>query len=713
MDSLKALIEKVDDDYLTGLSNKGTVKRAYKDLEQEAPVVLWREQEAEVRLKEESCIIRSPLQESGCSCPSRSICRHVLTAILWLKREQGGEEKGEEREEAAGQTKGETGQAKEAAEQMKEAAGQAVFEEILALPAKRLKSACGSKGYRQFLAHARTGDLPSIEESSIVTVTIPWEKAVVKLMTPFQYSACSCHSRELCSHKAQAVLACQMKKGLVTIKELEALQTEENPLDEKAIKKACDTILGQLGQQISEGLFRQSPEAAESLERLAVIAHRSGLPGLEGSLRAASSCYGQYFSRSASFRTEELLENLLSLYRRTKRLARSGQQEEIRLLAGNFRDAYEPAGKLHLVGMGERSFISKTGYEGEIYYFLETEQKKWYTWTDARPTIYETAKKTRPSGMKSAQAPWDLNCGRGQLQNLEFTLQNAMAAFGGRLSVSQKSKGEAVGIRDFGREDIGGMIVWDFERLLRELSDCGEQEFDGRGKESGKAGREKLTLAGAVRFEETVFDTVAQQFSWCVYDGRGRKLFIALRYTREEQTVIRMLERLEKRLRGQPPGEIVFFGSLYIDERGRLCLYPIEVFFDEDFGSGRKEEPLTDGEEKDDGEVYSSKILSVMKQYLEEATSCLLDVFASGFASVQEETLSELSELSKEGERLGLHQAGEALAEIGRLLQERRHRMDFLPEPVILETDRLFRYLRLCGEKLSRDMALHTMRGRE
>lgn len=102
-----------------------------------------------------------------------------------------------------------------------------------------------------------------------------------------------------------------------------------------------------------------------------------------------------------------------------------------------------------------------------------------------------------------------------------------------------------------------------------------------------------------------------------------------------------------------------------------------------------------------------------MKQYLEEATSCLLDVFASGFASVQEETLSELSELSKEGERLGLHQAGEALAEIGRLLQERRHRMDFLPEPVILETDRLFRYLRLCGEKLSRDMALHTMRGGE
>ena len=33
-ETLKALIGQVDDDYLTGLSNKGTVKRAYKDLVQ-------------------------------------------------------------------------------------------------------------------------------------------------------------------------------------------------------------------------------------------------------------------------------------------------------------------------------------------------------------------------------------------------------------------------------------------------------------------------------------------------------------------------------------------------------------------------------------------------------------------------------------------------------------------------------------------------------
>ena len=67
MEALKTLLGQVDDDYLTGLSNKGTVKRAYKDLEKETPVLTWQEESAQVALKEETCVIRVPLGESSCS----------------------------------------------------------------------------------------------------------------------------------------------------------------------------------------------------------------------------------------------------------------------------------------------------------------------------------------------------------------------------------------------------------------------------------------------------------------------------------------------------------------------------------------------------------------------------------------------------------------------------------------------------------------------
>ena len=51
MEELKALIQQVDDDYLIGLSNKGTLKRALKDLEQETPSLTWEEGAARVALK--------------------------------------------------------------------------------------------------------------------------------------------------------------------------------------------------------------------------------------------------------------------------------------------------------------------------------------------------------------------------------------------------------------------------------------------------------------------------------------------------------------------------------------------------------------------------------------------------------------------------------------------------------------------------------------
>lgn len=75
----------MDDDYLIGLSNKGIVKRAYKDKGEVAAQVQSTGEEASVAVGEETVTVRYPLGESKCTCPSRSICRHVVQAILVLK----------------------------------------------------------------------------------------------------------------------------------------------------------------------------------------------------------------------------------------------------------------------------------------------------------------------------------------------------------------------------------------------------------------------------------------------------------------------------------------------------------------------------------------------------------------------------------------------------------------------------------------------------
>ena len=127
--------------------------------------------------------------------------------------------------------------------------------------------------------------------------------------------------------------------------------------------------------------------------------------------------------------------------------------------------------------------------------------------------------------------------------------------------------------------------------------------------ENGQGRREKLALAGAVRWDETVFDTVSQRFTWSVFDSQGRALFISVKYTKEEKMTVQLLERMEKRLRGRGFEDIVFFGSLYLDGEGRLCLYPIEVFFGEAYG--KQEAPAAAAAES--GGV-SWEILTSMKR---------------------------------------------------------------------------------------------------
>ncbi len=275
MDTLKEMLKHADDDYLTGLCNKGTVKRAYKDLGQETPAVKWQETEAEVALKEETCVIRMPLGESTCSCPSRSICRHIVTAILWLKQEQAEAAAPEKEEAAAEDTEGSAQKEEKAAAEQnntektprsmpageKEQAKPHLLEEILQIPPDRLKRACRGRKFEQFLAHMNAGELPPIEESSIITVTLPWEKATVKLLEPFAYSSCTCHSRELCAHKAQAVLAYQILKGRLSLKELSGLREEESLWDEEQVRRAGKSVLESVLHQMYTGLSRQSPES--------------------------------------------------------------------------------------------------------------------------------------------------------------------------------------------------------------------------------------------------------------------------------------------------------------------------------------------------------------------------------------------------------------------------------------------------------------------
>lgn len=834
MEQLRMALQQADDDYLVGLSNKGIWKRAYKDLEGEMPSLIWQGEDAQVTLNSETCVIKNPLGESTCSCPSSGICRHVVTAILWLKGQmgedgqkeqdnQGGEDS--QKEQSAGESAvnwsaqeaqnlqmnsdrsvvqggptvqnsltTSTAQGTSTAQEntathgnqsgtptqnlSESSAGESAVgkssiprEEFLSVPIDRLKRACGNRRYQTFLSRMKTEELPQLTETSIVTVTIPWEQTTVRLLSPLEHSTCTCHSKELCGHKAQALLLYQLKYGKLHLKDLEVLEAEESSIDIRLAKEAAGTVQEHILAQFEMGLSRQSLEVEESLERLAIICHRAQLANFENRLREAASDYRLYFQRSAAFRVEELFRKLLALYELTGRVLEAEAPAELSTLAGSFRSDYELVGQLQLMGMGARSFSSKTGYEGEIYYFLETRQKKWYTWTDARPVFYEGTRRRPGSAAGQAPAPWGLTCSREQMSEMEFELKDAKAASGERLSSSQDTKSEIIGPRNMELPQIQELVYDDYELLLHDYfgpkqnhgsdtgtgsddfseydsPDVGEDEGGGSGADTGeisgigmggesdismesgsdgtgsgdRAGggrsrRERLVLVRAFHWEEPVFDSVSQQFSWGLQDKKGRTLFISLRYTKAERYTINLLERLEQRLRRREEKILLFLGAVYL-ENGRLCLYPIE-FYRQGKGASIEgqaaEESQASSRQSSGSEILKIPyaVFETMEQYRQEAARTMSDLLVSGLASVQEEVLSAMSLLAEDGRRLGLTFAGDELSDLREMLENRRHQTDFRPEPVMDAMTRIIRYLLACRQKLSYDMARLAMEPEE
>ena len=604
MSALLELIRRTDDDYLAGLTNKGTVKRAYKDLEQASPAVSFEGEDARVTLSDAVCLIKAPLGESTCSCPSRSICRHIVTAILWLKKQEmpaegeaaqnsgpvqegteasdperiqkdAGAADPEQAQKDAGAADPEQAQKDaEAAdpERAEKNSGAVVqggpverWESLKCFPLDKIKKAMGSRKYAAFLIRLQAGFQPEIEESSIITVRFLWQQVTVKLLEPLDYSSCSCHSSRLCEHKAAALLAYQLQCGILTLKELSDTPKDGRKWDVQQMKAAAAAAKQLLTEVMSNGLARSSADIPETMERMAVISHNCSLPDFERAFRELAEEYRSYFGRKASFTEEGLLDRITALYRRACLLEECEDDAQIGRLAGSFREEYLPVPDLHLMGMGRRYFRSKSGYAGYTYYFMEKDTGRWYTYTDARPVFYDN-RKISPKAAGSAPAPWELNCSLEQITDLEFVLKDPSVTQSGRISSGSKTKAEIVGVKPFSREFWNGRTDRDFLALLK-----------GTFEEDAGSKQEHLAVVLPARCKGSQFDSIRQIFCMELEDLMGRVLEIEVRYSQEEEPVIKTLEKLSQRLQAKRNALPAFVGRLYLKD-GHMKMYPVDYF---------------------------------------------------------------------------------------------------------------------------------------
>lgn len=524
-ESIRAALAAADDDYLIGLSNKGTVNRAKKDLQALTPTAEAAGETVVVTMGSETVMLAAPLGRSTCSCPSSSVCRHRIGAMLWLRDGLGTPEP-----------------------------PKPTFASLKAYPADKLAKQLGQKRLSGILFRHRSGTGPEIGESSTVRVVLPWYPEVVRLLDPIEDSTCSCGSRSFCIHRAEALLYWQLKTGIVRPEALEPGADAAAP-DPERVRGVCTAVCELLSDQLTTGLSRMPGTVLDTVERMAALSHTAQLPDLERALRNLHGEYKAYFDRSATFRETALLERLSYAFRLASAMERA-DSPELKELAGVFREEYTRINdlKLYLLGMGE--FISRSGYGGMVYYFYERDTGEFYTFRDLRPDFYEIKRRSGDA------APWGLPCTLRKAWNCAIDLKAPKTNESRNLSASRDS--EAV--------FLGSVKPW---LVVKKDSVC--TDFSGLVEKSDPRSREidRLVVIKPDRVTPREFDRVRQLFSMELFDAAGRDIRLEVRYCEKEAAVIRMLEGLQIQS-GQPP---VFFGTVY-REGDLIKFYPIEFFTD-------------------------------------------------------------------------------------------------------------------------------------
>lgn len=547
---LKDFINSLDEDYLIGISNKGTVNRAKKDLDKvQAITYEIKDENIEFIIDDITCLVSDEVQKYKCSCPSRSICKHVIMCYLYLMNVKEDKNEGINNNEESNEGN--------KAEIKKE------FLKLKEYPLESIRKEIGEKNLIQIIKRIQFGIQYEISESSIITVDFGEENIKVKLLDEIENCVCTCKSKDLCIHKAEALILYKIQKNYLTVEELNTYAADKNYVDMETIKKAGSEVRGLIEDILISGISRVPETILDSINNMAVKCHNYDLPNFEKNLRRIKEEISLYFSKNASFENVKLLNMLTELYTKTLTLEKTDDLNKMTEIIGEFKSSYYNIPVIELHGLGEEKWTSKSGYKGRTFYFFENNRNTVFTFTKSIATYYDNQFKRSDNDLSSS-APWNLNCNLNDLSKIHFKLLCGKTNSQNRLSSSSESKGIVINKSYINNLNIEKYMFQNWTEIIDKI-------FLNR---KFKNENYNVIFIQGEQFGECTFDNITQTFILEVEDKNSNVIEIEIKFSTEAKTMIKTLERLYKK-KSVP----VFFGRTYIKE-GKIKFYPISYYKD-------------------------------------------------------------------------------------------------------------------------------------
>lgn len=509
------------EDYLIRYANKGLYNRSLKDLDNGVTVqYTWNEASVSCQLSDGlHCTLENTLDHWECSCPSDSICKHVLISILYFQREHQAEAPLNQDEKVS------SAELEPAPVLVTESRFGWLMESDLA----PLIKSYSTSSIEEVLFRLRYPEPIEVLEDSLLTVRLVKQEIEVSFTEEPSLAKALCKVKQTAGNmaKLEALMRYRMQQGL---DDTEAISGRVH--DAKFSLQTVRECRSMLAGLLKTGLARLPQSYMAQLETLAIAAHSGHLPDIERSLRGIQGELQLFFNRHVRFSMQSMLDRVSKLYLALQVL----EQEKVSAfkqsqLIGSFRSKYYAVPALHLYGLGADAWETRSGYRGITCYFYCFDDAEIYTYSDVRAVYYEENQFSYTEHYGSF-TPWLPNLTFCQFAGEEVQFRSVKVNEEHRLSSGEG--GKLTLLPRTGVEEVNlGKYMQDVASVLTE---------DSRSFELFSVPIERLAVIKVARVAEHRFDKHSQDLILTMESDHGETLDLTLPYSTEWQTMIKRLE---------------------------------------------------------------------------------------------------------------------------------------------------------------------------
>ncbi|MBS0448008.1 MAG: hypothetical protein JSR59_18905 [Proteobacteria bacterium] len=539
LDQLGALLARFDDDSYVALANRGLVRRARKDLDQQK-VDIIEQGAAQVVVSFGAQRIRFDHRgpaHAQCDCPASGMCQHILAAAMGLQQTL----------QASATQAGQTEEA--AADPL--APLQAA---LLAMSAAELARHAGKAGYRwawQYVQDLEPENALVISGGQHLVLALQRPRFTLRYMGGgLDALIADTELAQIEKYRVAAVLAFQRAHGHELTPPEPTARQRTQALDlgmDHALAESRDATLDEsrarlraslrriLAESVELGLAHLSQGIHERYSTLAVWAQGAEYHRLALLTRRIADHVELLLERAGGADELRLLNELsIALALVCALDVAAAQGAAPRQLVGRARSRYEASASLELFGLGAQAWRSPAGYVGLTMIFWSPAEQAFMSCTDARP---QAQRGFNPIARYKAAGPWAGLGAPAQTTGSRIMLEGAQSNDAGRLSANDSASATVMPL--------------DAASLVQQLKpwESWAEVFRARGEQPASLlaepdpMRDWVTLRPA-KFGEARFDDARQTLVWPLLDGEGHMLAAEVPFDEYSRHAIGRVESL-------------------------------------------------------------------------------------------------------------------------------------------------------------------------